>query len=211
MLLLLNSTETASGQNARPRCFIDVPVYDAVGAKKRFSIVAAMPEIAKHLDLLTIDDIKYRAKAEGQRLYFPHQLIGSRARLTLKNPEGQKTFAWIAFLDCQQRASVQYGTLDSGDDVASTIVTGQLKGCQQPGDWWVRVIPMFGGHEGHLIHEGYIDPPKGVIRIASTIIGGRHILIIGRGPDPVYTTALNITAGAKNDLGVVDLRSHCPK
>jgi hypothetical protein len=70
-------------------------------------------------------------------------------------------------------------------------------------------MPMFGGHEGPNI-EGYIQSVDGRF-LLSCFRGERHIVVIGRDKQPIKTFGIDVVAGGKNDIGVVNLTGLCPK
>ncbi len=115
----------------------------------------------------------------------------------------------ISITACQGRVSVEYGERDTGADVAWSVVNGQLRGCQLKGDWWIRAMPMFGCHAGQSF-EGYIDPTSGRFSFACSR-GERHIVIVGRGKEPIKAVAVDVVAGGDNDMGVVDITGLCPE
>jgi hypothetical protein len=66
------------------------------------------------------------------------------------------------------------------------------------------------GNQG-LISDGYISPSDGSFRVPVSTTGGRHILVIGKEKTPLRSMGIDVTAGEKNDMGVVDLSGSCPK
>jgi hypothetical protein len=190
-------------------------VYDASGERLSFRISAVTPEGEGGVDLLRTHEREYRVVAKGEKLYFPNLFIGQRRlQLVLENGEGRKITTYVGITHCQQRTSVEYGgardsTLGTGD-VAYSMVGGRLTGCKLMGDWWVRAMPMFGGQDSPIIYEGFIRRDDGVFSIASSH-GERHIIVIGKGKQPVKALAFDVVEGGRNEIGVVDLVGSCPK
>jgi len=71
---------------------------------------------------------------------------------------------------------------------------------------------MFGGlTDARVVHEGYLHKADGSFRITASMQGERHIVVIGRGRDPVISLGVDVVEGGQhNDVGTVDLRGKCP-
>jgi hypothetical protein len=78
------------------------------------------------------------------------------------------------------------------------------------GDWWLRAMPMFGGHEERTAYEGYVHPSDATFALTAGLFGERHLLVLGHGKFPVKTFSVDVTVGTKNDVGVIDLSATCP-
>ncbi len=194
-----------------PPCFVDVPLYDARGNRLSYEVLGVTPEGGKSIDLLTFPEPQYRIVAVGERLHFHGKLVGGRRiEVTLRTKPGRKVVARIALMDCHQRTSLQEGRLDTGLDVSTSTVRGRFTGCRMAGDWWVSAMPMFHGQEYPLLHEGFIRP-DGAFSITSSMTGQRHIIVVGKGKEPVKAFAADVVIGGKNEVGNIDLSASCPK
>lgn len=210
MLLLVASPTRA--QQAAAQCSVELPVFDAQGNRLAFKITAVTPEGDGSLDLLHSSEPSYRVAISGDRLDFPRSLIGKRRiAVTLNDGRGNKIVRRIPLMACQQRNSLEHGTSDTGADVTTTTVTGRLAGCQLNDAWWIRVVPMFGGLEDPIIHDGFIRATDGEFWVTSSFEGERHIVIIGKAKDPVKSIGVNVLKGGRNDLGTVNLGGLCPR
>jgi hypothetical protein len=192
-----------------PSCFVDLPLYDAVGSHVTSTIIRVTTH-DEQLDLLTSDLTKRSLRVNGSRLYFSTQLIGKRPLdITLRDEEGRRVKKLVVLTSCRQRTSVERGERDTGADVGWTPVKGRLVGCALAGDWWIRAVPMFGGQEGPTF-EGYVDLAGGWFSV-DCYRGERYIIVIGRDKDPVKVFGADVLAGGRNDVGEVDLGGSCPK
>jgi hypothetical protein len=205
-------------QGARPECFVDVPVYDFLGNEVPFEIIAVQSE-QEASNLLTGPDENSRGVVDGTRLYFPKSWLGRgviyltlrpRRIAELKGERNSKRA--IELNSCEQRTSLRIGVNRTNRDIHSARIEGHLSGCQLGTDWWVRVMPMFGGHDDLSIYEGFIRLPGGSFTVDGPMRGERHILIIGRGKQPLTAMGVDVTSGGGNtNVGVVDLSKMCPK
>jgi hypothetical protein len=209
LLLLLLATGRAEPGDSYPQCFLEIPVYGATGERLDFRVVTVTPE-RERVDLLTAKEQEFRVMVRGDRLYFPKSLIGKRPLdITVADRKGIRMTRTVALTDCEQRMSFEHGEQDSGADVGWQTVRGRISGCKLVGEWWIRAMPMFGGHEGPTF-EGYIRPADGSFSLSCSR-GERHIIIIGKGQQPIKTFGTNVIGGGKNDIGTVDLSGLCPK
>jgi hypothetical protein len=214
LVLAAQTATPGKAEGSLPACSLDVPVYDPKGQKLAFRIAAVSPEGNDAVDLLAIQQKEYRVVVRGERLFFPAGLIGKRRlRLILENESEKRITTHVSLMHCQQRVSLEYGVLStlSTGDVAWSTVTGRLTGCKLAGDWWVRALPMFGGQDSPIIHEGFVRPSDGAFWIASSMHGERHIIVVGNGSQPVKVFGFDVTEGGRNDVGAVDLAGLCPK
>lgn len=213
VLWILFSAMIASAQTPLPKCVYHIPMYNAVGVAIPFTIVSVTPE-GSNANLLGASDISVRFVAQGERLYFSEKLLrrgvpivklgfqikGERAVLIRRLP----------LYSCSPRWSLSVGELDSGLDVSSSIATGRLTGCEISGDWWIRLIPMFGSQEGSLIHEGVVRG-NGEFEVDASFSGERHIMVVGRDSTPLKVIGVNLTRGGKNRIGDVAMAGSCRK
>jgi hypothetical protein len=183
-----------------------------MGNRIQLRVLKVTPKGADSSDLLKIRERGLRVVAEGDRIYFEKDLIGKRPlEVTFggSTPLIQLTRT-VPLTACRQRMSIEFGQEDSGADVNGTELKGRISGCPLVGDWWVRAVPMFGGHEEFAIFDGYVQAPGGEFSV--TVSGGeRHILVVGKGGEPVKALGVNVTSGITRDLGTIDLAGSCPK
>ena len=124
LLPLLLVTGIARAGDSKPRCFLDVPLYDATGNRLSVRVVAVTLQ-GERIDLLTARDPEIRMTVKGDRLYFPENLIGKRPfDITVADQRGSRVTKTVALTDCEQRASFERGEQDSGADVGWSTVTG---------------------------------------------------------------------------------------
>lgn len=209
-LVLMLTASSACAQGLHPPCVLEVPVYDATGNKLDFSITAVTREDDKNVDFLKAPD-DFRMTVSGNRVYFPKNLArGLRIELTLEGRKRGRLRKDVPLLACEQRVSARYGELDSGADVSISTAEGHLSGCRLDGDWWIRTMPMFGTADESRAIEGYVRTTDGSFRVDFPS-GERLIVVVGRDREPVKVFAVNVTAGARNNIGNVDLSGSCPK
>src|SRR5260370_185778 len=190
---LLIACGVSKGAGPLPPCFLEVPVYDPSGNRLPFKIASVAPEGEKNLDLFTIRQTEYRVVARGNRLYFSKRWIGNRRLdITLENDKGVTWVFSVPLMDCQQRASVEYGRSGKGYPAAYSIITGRLTGCKLTGDWWIRAMPMFGELDSPLLHEGFIHATDGTFSVNSSMKGERHILVVGKDKQPVRAFGVDV-------------------
>ena len=194
----------------RPPCFLELPVYDPTGNQLDFRVTGVVKEGDKTADFLRTQG-EFRMTVSGDRVYFPKRLAnGLRVEVTLENKKGRKIIQRVPLLSCEQRTTVRYGQSDSGADVFVSTAEGRLSGCRLDGDWWVRSMPMFGTPDDSAAMQGYVRRSDGFFRVFAPS-GERLIVVVGKGKEPIKMLAVNVTAGAKNAIGVVDLSGSCPK
>ena len=196
-------------------CFVDLPVYDARGNRLAFNIVSAKqlepPENVRSLGR----DI--HIPENGSRLTFSKRALQSGFEITLKGPDNRQIKRQVELVACRQRTSLQFGELDSGGDAAGSTILGRITKCRLQGDWWVRVMPMFGADWGNrphgppVCHDGHVRLTDGSFVITGAMRGERHILVVGRGRDTVKVVGIDVVAGGQNPLGDIDLTDACPK
>jgi len=162
------------------------------------------------VNLLTSKATGFTIAAEKNRIYFSENLVAKGPfDITIIDQAGHKLTRSIVLRDCHQRTSFQFGERETALDVGWATVVGRLSGCRLAGDWWIRAMPMFGGHNGPTF-EGYIDLKAGGFSLTCDR-GERHIVIIGRDTLPLKVIGMNVISGGKNDLGVIDLSGVCAK
>lgn len=191
-------------------CFVRLPVYGPHGDHLPFRVASVRVDVKDGIDLLSTDDPKRHARADGEKFYFPKPLLHTPVRVTLQNDQGDIATGRIVLTSCKQRASLRYGELDSGGDVAWTSIRGRLSSCAFDGDWWIRATPMFGdvfsspAFDGQIAADGTFSVPVEE--------GVRYIIIVGKGNQPVRTCTFDVTRGGlANDVGNIDLSGACPK
>lgn len=196
---------------SKSACFADIPVYDAFGNKLPFVIASVFKAGEQQLgDLLQLQNQRYGLKAVGPRLYYPEPAIGTLLEVKLEGPNRVTTKTQVAIHACHQRSSVQFGRLDTGADVRTSTLNGHISGCNLVGDWWIKATPMFGEYAEAGAYEGLIGS-DGAFDITASMRGGRYIVVVGKGREPVKAFSAEVSIGGKNDAGIIDLRGFCPK
>jgi hypothetical protein len=221
-------TTGARSQNARPECFVELPVFDPLGNEVPFEIVAVQADDTGP-NLLTIADERWRGVADADRIYFPkawlsrNNLIHVALRaqdgaelkksLNLTRLKGPVTLkSTVELASCEQRTSLRIGIRDTESEVHGARIDGRIAGCQLDKDWWVRAMPMFGGYDAPSIYEGLIRLTDGTFSIAAPMRGERHILVIGKAKEPLLAMGVDVmSGGGKTNVGVLDLSKTCPK
>lgn len=211
LLLLINMDCGEAGQEA---CVMELRVYDGFGNRLEFRVTRVSPEDKPEINLLT--KVPKYITSTGDRLSFTgrsfteHSLRGRVVVITLEDAKGRKVVKPVVLLDCPQRISIRYGQSDLGIDVDSVPVTGRVSGCRFVGDWWVRVLPMFGAQNRDYVVNGYVQS-DGTFRLSAAAEGVRHLLVIGKGKQPIKVIGFDVTLGKTSDIGVVDLSGQCPQ
>jgi len=195
-----------AGQEA---CVVEVPVYDAFGSRLDFRVTRVSPQHKSDVNLL-----KEAPKLIGSRghriLFYDHSIITRAFEVTLEGPKGARVTTEMIVMDCPMRRSLFYGQSDIGHDVWGVRVAGRLSGCHFAGDWWVRALPMFGGHGGVHAVDGTVKS-DGTLSLVVGAYGVRHILVIGKDKQPIKVIGFDVTIGKESNIGVVDLGGHCPE
>jgi hypothetical protein len=190
-------------------CFVDLPVYGPTGERLKANVIAAKLR-GRHENLLVANQTGHLMSAQGERLFFSPQSLGLTLEVDIELSSAVRVTRTAGLFECRDRASLQHGERDSGADVAVSKVVGRIKGCTIDGDWWVRIVPMFGSPAGALIFDGLIGP-DGHFRIVGNLRGERHIVAIGKGSQPLAVVGVNVEVGGKNDIGMVNMGTACPK
>src|SRR5579871_4274880 len=184
-------------EEVQPPCFVELPAFGPQGEPLTSKIAAVYPPPEQgdsSIDLLTIPQRQYRMMADGNRLDFPKEFVGRTIMVTFESERHRTLRRRVVLTACHQRTSIVFGESDSAVDVASSTVSGRISGCEIAGDWWVRAMPMFGGQDSPTSYEGYVAG-DGLFHIDASFAGHRHILIIGRGKDPVRAIPVNVVVG----------------
>ena len=204
-------------QPPKPECLLEVRVYNADGDPVRSEILG-----------LGSEDPQLNAKASAAvvtkaGIRFPIALtafglyqIKIRVHDFMpRDPRGRnkRTLEFrhdVVLFNCEQRTSVEVGHNDTNMDVGGATVFGKITGCLTDASWWVRAMPMFGGQTEYSVYEGFIRNPSGAFRLTAPMRGERHILIIGRGKQPLKSLGVNVTSGGgKTDVGEINLEREC--
>lgn len=200
-------TSCAAGQQAD--CSVYLPVYDGVGNRVHVRIGAVIRQDQSREDLLRRGVVRVD---EQSLIHFPRALIQSGLlSITLIDDAGRSFKRTLIITSCKQRSSYQYGELDTEFDVSNSSLDGRLEGCDFVGDWWVRLSPMFGTNMMTEPLEGRIDPGTGTFSITGPMIGGRHIVTVGKEKDIVLSFSTNIIMGGRNESQTINLLGRCPK
>jgi hypothetical protein len=210
--LLLSLAPHSLAQEPQPACVLEVPVYDPSGGRLAFRVIRVSPADHKDIDLLSTDHAEIRATASGDKIFFSSKrVVGREIQVTLQDPKGATVNTQFIVTSCRLRRSLFRGRSETGADVSGINVTGRLAGCNFEGDWWVRALPMFGGHDGSVFAvDGYVQP-DGAFSMLLEDYGVRHLLVIGKGKQPSKVIGFDATAGKSADLGVINLSGTCPK
>lgn len=208
--LLLACPRLCIGAATQDVCVVQVPLYNYDGRRAAATIVRVSPTERPDVNLLsgTLPGAKFTVA--GDRLSFPKALLQQSVRVTFQNPQGQTSGGTLPLFTCRQRTSFLWGFGKSTLDVNSTTVEGRLRGCLFTGDWWVRAMPIFGGHNYQAVFEGAVDA-NGAFWLAGGMMTERHLIIVGREREPVKALAYDVLEGGKNNIGTVDLSGACPK
>ncbi|HKW65235.1 MAG TPA: hypothetical protein VJN89_21970 [Candidatus Acidoferrum sp.] len=208
-LTLVSATVSVAQQPPAP-CVVEIPVYGPSGDRLSFQIESVSPKGNSNVNLLSIANDELRTTAKLGRISFSSgKVVGHDFEVTLRGPNGALIKTSFKVASCRLRWSLFYGTSETGADVWGIDVTGQLKGCTFDGDWWVRTVPAFGGHEGANLLDGNVES-DGKFRIIIEEYGVRHFLIIGKGKEPLKVIGLNVTSGKHAEAGVIELKGLCP-
>jgi len=208
--VFLLSATASKAQEPAPPCVVEVPVYSPSGYLLPFRVTRVTPSQDKASDLLSIGRVFKTTTANGYRVIFSSDKIVSREiEVTLQDPKRVTVKTHFVVTSCRLRRSVFLGQSDTAADVTGIGMTGQLKGCKFDGDWWVRAVPMFGGHDKVFVIDGYVHSDGNFWLVFG--YGVRHLLIIGKGKEPIKTIALDATGDKRIDAGIIDLNGLCPK
>jgi hypothetical protein len=215
------------GQGVRPECFVELPVFDPLGNKVPFEITTVQTE-DEGPNLLLPGHSKPQAAADGGRLYFAKAWLHNglvnvtlrasdaadlKKTLNLTRLKGDlKLKTALELNTCEQRTSLRIGTKDTESEVLGARIEGRVSGCQLDKDWWIRAMPMFGGHDKLSVYEGIIHMSEGSFVIEAAMRGERHIVIIGKGKQPITAFGVDVmSGGGKTNVGVLDLAKICPR
>ncbi len=212
-LALLLVTGMAGAEEPRPPCILDVPVYGPFGDRLPFRVTRVTPvgaEGDKSFDLLSTKVDGIIATSNGDRIFFPSdRILGRFIEVTLEGPKSARITTKVALMECRQRRSLFFGQSDLGFDVNGVGIRGRLSGCRFTGDWWVRAVPMFGGPEGAPVTDGYVLSDGSIVLTVGP--GVRHLVVVGKGKQPLRVMGVDITVGKLHDIGLVDLSNSCPQ
>lgn len=223
--LLAVLLEMQSCGSELPECFVEFAAYDNAGKDLENWQVTGITELVRFsrenetVDLLATDELEFRPVIVGKRIYFHKRWISLDPwRVELRNGEGQSVEKEITLYSCeQQRESfVVDENLPTGDMAVDWFErSGRLKGCSLDKDWWIRSSPLFAippriDPDLFSTFDGTIEAATGEFTIRARF-GVRHMLVVGRGNEPVKVFAVNLDAGsADHDLGEFDLSDACP-
>lgn len=232
-LAIIACARTAGAQPKGLECFVELPVFDPLGNRVPFEIIAVHTQDLVGSDvqesgpnLLTSTSEDRPVVGENDRLYIPKHWIGhglvivklkavnqeeAKKALDMTRTKGPLAMrATLELTSCQQRTSLRIGIKDTNVDVFVSTIKGRVTGCQINGGWWIRAMPMFGGQDQSSIYEGLVRPVDGSFSLIAHMRGERHILIVGRGKQPLAAIGVNVTSGGgKTDVGSLDLSTMC--
>jgi len=208
-LLLLCSSSHAHGQEKE--CVVQFSVYDPVGASLDFHITRVSPPSDAKENVLSKEPRVMTTRA-NLLLFSDRRFLGRTLDVLLEGPNGAQITTRTVLTACRLRRSLFFGKSDLGPDVNGIAVSGRLSGCQFAGDWWVRAVTMFGGHEGSADYavDGYVES-DGSFTLVLGPLGVRRLLVVGHGKEALKVTAVDVTQGKSSNVGVIDLKDSCPK
>ncbi len=100
-----------------PRCVLQLPIYDALGAPVSFVVTEVRGE-GRNANLLRIADPQLRFVATGTRIHFPPRALGRQIELRVTLADGRSLQQLVPLGSCHQRFSLRVGAVrDSGADV----------------------------------------------------------------------------------------------
>lgn len=189
-------------------CGIDLPVYDPAGQLLPFTVTRVAPEQRSEMNLLESKPRLFDS-AKGRLMLLDKTLLGRAFLVTLENGEHKTITHRIVLMQCSQRVSLRFGVAEGYGDLEFQRIQGRLTGCQF-GDWWIRALPMFGASSPPAAIEGFIRE-DGTFSMSGAMSGERHIIVVGRGKEPIRAFGLNVNASRLNDAGSVDVSNGCRK
>lgn len=191
-------------------CRVSFHLYDSNGHSLRGELVE-MSYIKENGDrYLPKQDQRAPFRLEKQQIVFGREPnAGDRFWVRLKEPTGGYREDQFYFGYCGQRQSIISGSNEVAGGEGFTRVEGRLIGCRGYRDWWVKLVPMFGYQEQALNPEGDVDVRTGEFKVAGSIPGVRHVLIVGRGRAAVTVTAVDTSKSGTSVLKEMDMRDHC--
>lgn len=225
-MIALLVVATACGSDL-PECFVEFAGYDTAGQSvNTIRIVSVKPGTMYEVDwdgpeALGAEEHRALIEARGSRLYFTEDLLyGWPIGVTLESDSGAVAQQEVYLFACHQRRDSVFfdGQRHYRAEESTWFESrGRLTGCALDEQWWVRSSPLFGvaPESGPLLgstHDGYIEAPASgefSIRARHRV---RHMIIVGKGADPVkvFTADLDAGSNASVDLGEFDLSDSCP-
>lgn len=215
LLAALAAVMSAAPQPS-PSCFVELPVYGPDGELRKFS-VRSVRTLETKTELLSATREEDRVVVGQDRIYLPQKWVRSALEVVLEGtdpmqrvPAPVRIKAIIEVAACEQRTTLRTGVMDSNRDIGVTSIAGRVTGCRIDHTWWVRALPMFGGHDRMSTYDGYIKA-DGSFQVVGMLQGERHIVIFGRGVLPLKVVAFNVTGNASNSVETVDVSDLCAK
>jgi hypothetical protein len=212
LALLLSLAPHARAQELQPPCIVDVPVYGPSGDPLPFKVVSVSPADGNTTNLLSVRRAGISTKNSDHTIFVSSKkLVGSPIQVTLQDGKGLTISARFVVTSCRLRHSIFQGESETGADVSGIEVAGRLAGCNFEGDWWVHAVPMFGGRNSSVFAvEGYVQN-DGTFSLVLENYGVRHLLVVGKGKQPIKALGFDVTSGRATNLGVIDISGACPK
>lgn len=215
-------------EQIKPPCVLEVATYtssaERVSAKITSLGVAGLPGNLLDMNDDLRDALSRDAQGkwyldivvEKENVFFPRELADLLApiRIVVNRERGGSATTAVVLTHCRQRASL-FVDIDQVQDDSRflSFVKGKLVGCRLTGDWWLRGAPLFqGGVYAYL--EGSLDADDGTFWLPAAE-PVRHLLILGRGQEPIFTTAVDVSLGPSGmaqdiELGDLDIGPSCP-
>lgn len=229
-LIVLAAAVPAIGctQPVKTPCVLEVAAHNPAGLEVSASIRSVSPEGMPGNLLDLGDDLRSALgrnelgrfflgiAVEGQRVFFPRDLADHMIpiQIVVSGEGGGSTLATVTLTHCRQRVSLFVDVENPPDARFVSFIQGKLVGCRLTGDWWLRGMPLFQA-EVYPYLEGHVTTEDGLFWIqASEPV--RHVLVFGRGQEPLFTTAIDVPlspigVGQDIALGNVDIGSSCPE
>lgn len=195
-------------------CVIELDVYGPKGERLNFEIKA----ISFYGDQTKDNERHGRILYKGGRALFSSERLPAVFNVTLTGEAYMARFRRVVDLkyvveapSCRTRVTLRHGIDDSDVDLSFTSVAGHIKGCDLSKNWWVRLMPMFGAITPGSALDGFLDSSAGSFTVNGAIEGVRHLVIIGKGTEPVSVTAVDVVSNSRTDVGEIDVSKSCAK
>jgi hypothetical protein len=182
-------------------------VFDAGGNRIRASVTRLAVASAPSVNLLESHRGLATRTASGLSI-LSRELLNKPLEVTILAEGGDSAKASILFSRCPHRQSIRVGSSENYGDTTGETIRGRVKGCRPDESWWLRATPMFGAQHPRFPLEGTILS-DGTFYLEGPMEGERHILVFGKGRDPLKSIGINVTVAGNNDVGAIDLSKEC--
>jgi len=209
LIVFLICSENSRTQTQFTPCAVAIRVYSPSGNLLPFKIIQVTPTRGHVGNLLTAKNANVALSDNDLTILFPSNRILTREIEVLLQDERKRTLTTRFIVNsCPLRRSLFAGASPIIADTTGFAVSGQLKGCNFDGDWWVRALPMFGGQDKLFVVDGYVSP-SGKFSLA-LVYGVRHLIIIGKGKKPIKVLGVDVSTDQPIDAGLIDISNQCP-